>query len=263
MKKLEKMNEKERKAALIKAATDLQKVCGFEPAIITKGKSVEELEAILQEAKEEVTPDDKLSKMTKDVLAQLPEVKKEEVPAKEEKKGKKKKGQKVKEEKKETKVKATSKKEKAPKKDENEELKQEIADAKKMKPLKKIVKANDLFKSIRPKLSGYSSVKSLQKVLLKVLDGSLVIKDTKASKDKKDKPAYVGISKKDQVKFFNPLIKSGKHDQKTLMEKGTDEFGDTAKKSIADFLSYSKNPKYKKFDKVVVVDKKGKLRFEK
>ncbi|KKK52952.1 hypothetical protein LCGC14_3099690, partial [marine sediment metagenome] len=184
MKKLEKMNEKERKAALIKAATDLQKVCGFEPAIITKGKSVEELEAILQEAKEEVTPDDKLSKVTKEVLDQLPEV--EKVEKDETTKRKEIKAANIKAANASSrKGKGKEGKGKASKKDENEELKQEIAAAKKMKPLKKLVKANDLFKGIRAKLSGYSSVKSLQKVLLKVLDGSLVVKGTKASKDKK------------------------------------------------------------------------------
>ncbi len=96
------------------------------------------------------------------------------------------------------------------------------------------------------------------------------VKSEKALTDKKDGTNnYVKatdrtiVPKKELVSFFNPLIKVGKHDQRALLEKGMSEFGKLAKKSVTDFLSYSKNPKYLKFDKLVVVDKKGNLKFEK
>ncbi len=46
---------------LIAVATELQKICEFEPAIKTKGKSEKELEKAIKEAAEALTPDDKLS----------------------------------------------------------------------------------------------------------------------------------------------------------------------------------------------------------
>lgn len=69
---LTKQNNKMKRIELLaKAAQELQKICEFEPAIKTKGKTEDELEASLREAGEALTPEDKLSKETQKVLKEL------------------------------------------------------------------------------------------------------------------------------------------------------------------------------------------------
>lgn len=77
----------------------------------------------------------------------------------------------------------------------------------------------------------------------------------KAAKEKK--PSVV----LERVSFLTPLIEAGTHTQAELVEVMIKQFGVT-QSNAATFLTDAKNPKYCKFDKLVVVSEDGKLKFK-
>lgn len=63
--------------------------------------------------------------------------------------------------------------------------------------------------------------------------------------------------------YLKELIQEGKFTQKEIMTKGREKFPSLAPSTISTLLCDSKNPKYNKFDKLVVLDEKGIMKFSK
>ena len=87
---------------------------------------------------------------------------------------------------------------------------------------------------------------------------------TKEKKEGKKSTKSTGkkVSLSSKIDFFAPLIKQGKHSQKELTELGVKEFPTITGSTIRTFLTDSKNEKYNKFNKLVIINKKGNLSFE-
>lgn len=69
------------------------------------------------------------------------------------------------------------------------------------------------------------------------------------------------VSSKDKVAFFQPLIAEGKYSAAELMEMAKSHFPKLTESTIKTFLTDSKNAKYNKFEKLVVVTEEKKLAF--
>ena len=71
-------------------------------------------------------------------------------------------------------------------------------------------------------------------------------------------------SSTDKVAYFAPLIESGKYTAKelTAMALAEGRFPKLTESTIRTFLTDSKNPKYNKFDRLVVKTEDGKLTFQ-
>jgi len=63
--------------------------------------------------------------------------------------------------------------------------------------------------------------------------------------------------------YLKELIQEGKFTQKEIMTKGREKFPALAPSTISTLLCDSKNPKYNKFDKLVVLGEKGIMKFSK
>lgn len=69
------------------------------------------------------------------------------------------------------------------------------------------------------------------------------------------------VSSKDKVAFFQPLISEGKYTAAELLKMAQDHFPKLTESTIRTFLTDSKNVKYNKFEKLVVVTEEKKLAF--
>jgi len=92
--------------------------------------------------------------------------------------------------------------------------------------------------------------------------------ETVPVKDDKEKEKKTGTKKKPRsltarcVDYLTPLIKEGKYTRKELIQKAEEEFPEYSRSSTQTLLTDAKNPKYNKFDKLVVANSEGILSFE-
>ena len=173
-------------------------------------------------------------------------------------------------------------------------LKEEIEACETLKQLKAITLVEDDFKSIKGKLSSYKKAEDLKEAMLELLKDEEEEAQKKAEelhkknvgdaptrtsrskgtdapaaedkgKVKEKKPADPGkkTSLAEKIDFFTPLIKSGKHTQKDLVELAVKEFPKLTKSTFQTFLTDGKNPKYSKFTPLLTTDKDGKMIFAK
>lgn len=99
--------------------------------------------------------------------------------------------------------------------------------------------------------------------------GNYVPKPKKISKPSAPKdlnkvthPRSGSVSTYDKVAFLGPLIESGNHTLAELTKMMLEKFPTLSESTVKTFLVDSKNPKYSKFEKLVVVTEKGKLNFK-
>lgn len=133
----------------------------------------------------------------------------------------------------------------------------QVKATKKFDELKEIVAENAEFKKIKKNLADYKNPILLKKAMMDVLvaaDPSLQ-KAKEEKKPAKEKVKRTGPSLTEQrINFYKPLIEKAKFTKTQLLEKGLAEFEGVQKSALQTFLIDSKNPKYNKFDKLVVED---------
>ena len=157
--------------------------------------------------------------------------------------------------------------------EEVDNLVDQIKAAGQMKDLKNTCKDLDEFKSIRGQLSKYKSMKELREVMLGMLEDEKEKKpEPKAKEEKKPvekktsvvKPAVKkGSAGAEKIAFFTPLIEKGKFTKAELVEKGVEQFPHLTVSTLQTFLTDAKNPKYSKFDPLVIQDANGIMSFKK
>jgi len=81
-------------------------------------------------------------------------------------------------------------------------------------------------------------------------------------KEKKELFSKKSSTTADRVAFIAPFIEKGKFTKAQLVEKLTGKFPDLAISSLQTMLTDAKNPKYNKFQKLVIQDDKGILSFK-
>ena len=148
----------------------------------------------------------------------------------------------------------------------------QIKAAGQMKDLKIICKDLDEFKPIRGYLTKYKTVKELREAMLEMLEDEkeeapkAIPKEEKVVAGNKAAAKSVAVKKgsagAEKVAFFAPLIGKGKYTKAELVEKGIEKFPHLTASTLQTFLTDAKNPKYNKFDEVVVQDEKGVLSFK-
>lgn len=160
--------------------------------------------------------------------------------------------------------------------EEDSDLTEEIEDAETILELKDLVKEHEVFKPLRKGigLMKEKDIEKLREKMLTLLDGEDEEEEeveTPKKQAKKEVPAQKEKVKKEKgpsltskrVEFLSPLIKEGKYTKKQLLEmymkknKGENEVG------VATLLTDAKNPKYNKFDKLVISGENGILKFSK
>lgn len=119
-------------------------------------------------------------------------------------------------------------------------------------------------------------MKNVKKVSKELV--SKVVTSTKGSKKESKQQTKPETSKTGTVKnesptvskpksglsiFLKGLIETGTMNQKEIATKAKEQFPQLAPSTISTLLTDSKNPKYNKFDKLVVLDEKGNLTFSK
>lgn len=195
MKKLDEMSKRERKTLLMEASEEIQNICNFDPPLEI-AKTEEKLISNLKEAyvagyQDEDNPADpekELSQEALEVFTQLgcyngqqeqgePEEQAEEV----------------------------------------DDLAVEVEEAKTIEALKKIVKANDEFESLREGLGSYTSKTSLKKLMLKVLSGEVEVKSATRSKTTTKGKSTKGSPSKSK-ESTPPKSKKGKGIIATIVE---------------------------------------------
>lgn len=145
----------------------------------------------------------------------------------------------------------------------------QINDAPTMKGLKIIAKDLDEFKSLRGILTKYKTKDDLREVMLEMLEdeGKEPEPEPKKELAAKKTPAAKTTGKRsaaaDRVKFLTPLIKQRKLTKVELTDMAEEEFPDVTRSTLQTMLTDAKNPKYNKFDKLVVQDEKGVMSFKK
>jgi hypothetical protein len=81
------------------------------------------------------------------------------------------------------------------------------------------------------------------------------------SKKSVNTEALVQTTMEDKITFFTPLIQSGKYTLIEILQMAEDRFPNLSPATLRTFLTDSKNPKYNKFSKLVVVTE-GRLNFK-
>lgn len=148
--------------------------------------------------------------------------------------------------------------------DDEIDLSGEIIDAERRKDLVTIAKNNDEFKDHRGELSKYQSAKELREFMLDVLDGKAKKKIESGKPVKVEKEKGRGKSpNNEKVEFFTPLIKEGKYTKEQLIQKGMKQFPHLTKSTIQTFLTDAKNPKYNKFENLIIQDSEDIISFKK
>ena len=160
-------------------------------------------------------------------------------------------------------------------------LKTQIEDAERLKDLRDIAKANDEFKSIRGQLTKWKTKMSLIDVMLDVLDareeedwrieegekqepkakvGKVVVKEKEEVKTEK-KPGKKNVTK-ERIAYIKKFIVSAKYTRPELLKLLIAEFPEASKAGLSTLLTDGKNPKYNKFEKLLIEDEKGDISFK-
>lgn len=196
MKKLEKMSAEERRDTLAQVGDDLQVVINFKPPIRTKGKSEKYILDKLKAAGPNIIPDEDEEDLAEETVHYMKELglwpNGEQVVSEEAEEDDVEKAEVVEEE-----VEEEPEPEEGEEQEEENILAQDIESAKKIKELKDIARANDEFKSLRNRLSSYTSIKSLRSLMLKILAGEVEIKETD-QEEKEQKPKTSSQKKRKQ-----------------------------------------------------------------
>ena len=169
-----------------------------------------------------------------------------------------------------------------------------ILEEKDLKTLKKLVKEYEAFSRIRKRATTMFELSELKTQMLLALgyEGKMPTEDDKdlepqeapmskakgknatpppapaktPAKEEKKAPAKAPGKKPsvipETMAFLEPLIAKGKFTQKELVEKVSEKVGITTSYAQT-FLTDSRNPKYNKFDKLVVKNEQGILSFKK
>lgn len=103
-----------------------------------------------------------------------------------------------------------------------------------------------------------------------VIDDKKIVLEAGVSKEKgkvdqnisKEKKTRGRGSSSELKQFLAELISEAKYDRKIIVEKAQQKFPDATAGSITTYLSDGKNPKYNKFDKLVVVGEDKILSFQ-
>ncbi len=120
--------------------------------------------------------------------------------------------------------------------------------------LKAFAKENkDAFPGVKAKK--FDKIKKLRKAMLEVIVEV-------APKGKKEKKAKKGATTADRIAFITTLLEKEPIKKKDLMEIVCAEFPDNTKSAHSTIISDGKNPKYNKFEKLIVVNAEGMLCFE-
>ena len=214
-----------KRSQLVQAAKELNKELGLDPAIDVKLKG-DALRDIVYEASKLVVPEtDEFSDETQAVLDSFIEA-------------------------------APSKKKavKEPEVQESEEtgdLISILARTKKLVELKALVEEHDEFKKLRKTLDDYAGLsgpRELRPVMEACLGVEPVEKTAPTSGPKKK-----GVMA-ERVQFFTPLIEKGGALKKDLVNAAEKAFPEATRASLMTIISDGKNPKYNKFDRLIIED---------
>lgn len=277
----------------IKAAKELNKKLGLEPAIPTKDVSDEELIAQLRTASELIEPADNITKKTSKVLDDLPadpaeaEAEDEELDDDEFFEDDEFEEEDAEEEDAEEEEIVDGSGEPIP----LDELRDEVKSTKKRADLIEIVKTDELFESLVKKINKYRTAKALRSTMVKMIDAEIEVfeeaeddepkeaakskaakKETKKSKPKKAKEAKETKSPKKDKKakkassgssreFIEKLIAEGEFTRDEIIEKTSEKF-DVKTSTIRTHITDGKNPKYNKFSQLVQESDEGILSFD-
>jgi hypothetical protein len=144
-------------------------------------------------------------------------------------------------------------------------LAETVEATKKLADLKELVEEHDEFKKLRKKLKNYSGLqgpKQLKADMFKALGVEAPAKQEKASKStKSQKSAKSGVMA-ERIAFFTPLIEKGKYTKKELIKKAQTKFPDATVAALQTILTDAKNPKYNKFDRLVIQNEDKTFQFK-
>jgi hypothetical protein len=122
-------------------------------------------------------------------------------------------------------------------------------------------------KDLRSVMTRYKTIDELKKAMLCVLETGVlpVIKEKK--EEEKEKQGSSRTQKKssaqERVEFITPFIEKGKFTKSELAEKLQREFSDVKLSTLVTMLVDGKNPKYNKFDNLIIEDEEKIMSFKK
>lgn len=275
--------KKTRLQRYVEAAEELNEVLGLEPQIETKDATINQIASKIREASELITEDDVFTVQTAGVIADLTgdfdEPDEEELKQIED------------EDEDDFEDEDDDFEDEDEDEDEDddfedeeedeeeltvEDLRKEIESLYKRKQLREIVEEFEIFEDLRPKLKDLKTGDTLKKAMLDILDEELELVDDeepepepaprlepKKKETTKKKPRTNGPSLTQQCReFIGTKIEEGKYTRKELEDLASQKFSDLSISSIKVIITDGKNPKYNKFDKLVIEDEKGVLSFE-
>jgi len=268
-------------------ALELNDVLGIDPAIKTAGVSLPDLQKKVEEAIALVDFDeDEFSAETMKAFAELgydtgaeevEEEEEEEVPVKKAPAKGKAKPVVVEEDEDEDeedepapvkKAAAPAPKKKVAPVEEEDDLQSQVEDAD-LDELKELIKSEDVLEPLRKGLA-------LQKNVDKLRVRALELLDTPAPAKKAEKKAVSAepvkgkrvvpvnrVTTAERVEYMTAFIKEAKYSKKELLEMMCKKFPQVTKAANQTILTDGKNPKYNKFEKLIVQDDNGIMSFKK
>lgn len=109
---------------------------------------------------------------------------------------------------------------------------------------------------------GESSDKMKESNVDEIVDKELE-EEPPVEEERKEEKKSKEVGRNVVIKFLSDLVDEGKYTRKEIVEKAVEQFPDKSKNYFGTYLSDGKNPKYCKFDSLIIVDAEGVLSFEK
>jgi hypothetical protein len=246
------------------AAEEINELPGFDQGI-ELGEGDEIIIKGIQEANEYINNDDELSEETRAVIEEVMNVEKPKKPA--------------------ARKPVNKKVEPEPEEEEADEpdgvnLMEDIEGAETLKDLKDLAEENpDIFSDLN--LKKFKDVEKLREAMSlaatvepeeeeveeeeveeKSVAKKTVKKETKPATEKSPRGSK-GTATKERVAYITPFIEKGKYNKAQLIEMLEKKFPDATKTGLITLLTDCKNPKYNRFDRLVVQDANGLYKFGK
>jgi hypothetical protein len=245
------------------AAEEINELPGFDQGIeLEEGDEV--IIKGIQEANEFINDEDDLSKETRAVIEEVMNVNKPKKPASRTPVNKK--------------PAPAPDPEPEPEEEDDEpdgvNLMEDIEGAETLKDLKELAEENpDIFSEVN--LKKYKDVEKLREAMVlaatvepeeeedeKPVAKKAVKKDAKSDTEKLPRGSK-GTATKERVEYLTPFVEKGKYNKAQLIEMLEKKFPDATKTGLITLLTDCKNPKYNKFDRLVVQDANGIYKFGK
>lgn len=138
----------------------------------------------------------------------------------------------------------------------------QVQKARKLDDLRALCESNDEFQSLQDKLDDYKGLEGTRQLKADMYKALGVEPPKPASSSSGTSGRSKKVDATERRAFMGELISEGKYTKAQIIEKTMEKFPNISKGSVTTEISDGKNPKYNKFNNLLVIDDKGIVSFK-